>query len=64
MGMEPRGELAIYDRASAQFRPFLNGLAGAYVDFSRDGKWIAYVSHPQGVLWRSRVDGSEKLLAG
>jgi eukaryotic-like serine/threonine-protein kinase len=30
------------------------------VDFSRDGQWIAYVSYPEGTLWRSKIDGSEK----
>jgi len=31
------------------------------VDFSRDGQWVAYVAYPEGTLWRSRVDGSERL---
>jgi Tol biopolymer transport system component len=31
------------------------------VAFSRDGEWVAYVSYPDWVLWRSRVDGSERL---
>ena len=61
MGMEMHGELAVYDRTSGQFKPFLNGLSAAYVDFSPDGQWVAYVSYPQGTLWRSRVDGSDKL---
>ena len=29
------------------------------VEFSRDGRWIAYVRHPDGTLWRSRRDGTE-----
>ena len=28
---------------------------------SKDGQWIAYDSYPDGVLWRSRVDGSDRL---
>src|SRR5262249_16637592 len=31
------------------------------VDFSRDGKWVAFVSDPDQTLWRSRVDGSERM---
>jgi Tol biopolymer transport system component len=31
------------------------------VDFSRDGKWMTYVSYPENTLWRSKVDGSERL---
>src|SRR4029077_1821766 len=29
--------------------------------FSRDGQWVAYVTFPDDILWRSRVDGSERL---
>jgi Tol biopolymer transport system component len=33
----------------------------AYVDFSRDGQWMAYVTFPEGTLWRSRLDGTDRL---
>ena len=56
-----RGELVVYDSKSHQFLPFLSGISAGEVDFSRDGKWVAYVSYPDGTLWRSRVDGSERL---
>jgi dipeptidyl aminopeptidase/acylaminoacyl peptidase len=39
----------------------LSGMSAGEVDFSRDGKWIAYVSYPDRTLWRSRADGSERL---
>lgn len=55
------GELSVYDTGSDRFVPYLNGIAACYVDFSRDGKWIAYVSYPEGTLWRSRIDGSERM---
>jgi Tol biopolymer transport system component len=29
--------------------------------FSKDAQWVAYVSYPEGTLWRSKVDGSDKL---
>jgi dipeptidyl aminopeptidase/acylaminoacyl peptidase len=29
--------------------------------FSREGDWVAYVAYPEGTLWRSRVEGSERL---
>jgi serine/threonine protein kinase/Tol biopolymer transport system component len=60
-GYVPRGELVAYDSKAHQFRPFLSGISGGEVDFSRDGKWVAYVSYPDGTLWRSRADGSERL---
>jgi serine/threonine protein kinase/Tol biopolymer transport system component len=60
-GYVPRGELVVYDRKSHQFLPFLSGISAGELDFSRDGKWVAYVSYPDGTLWRSRADGSERL---
>ncbi len=59
-GRERHGELSVYDRESGQFVPYMSGISACYVDFSRDGQWIAYVSYPEGTLWRSRVDGSER----
>jgi serine/threonine protein kinase len=60
-GYLPRGELVAYDSKSHLFLPFLSGISAGELDFSRDGKWIAYVSYPDGILWRSRADGSERL---
>jgi Tol biopolymer transport system component len=31
-----------------------------YLDYSRDGKWIAYASYPDGALWKCRPDGTER----
>ena len=58
---EFRGELVRYDMKSDQFVPFLGGISAEYVAFSRDGQWVAYVSYPEGTLWRSKADGSERL---
>ena len=60
-GATLRGELNLYDSKASAFRPYLNGISAGFPDFSRDGQWVAYVTHPQGTLWRSRTDGSEKL---
>ena len=60
VGAERHGELSVYDGKSGKFVPYLSGASICYVDFSRDGQWIAYVSYPEGTLWRSRIDGSEK----
>jgi len=54
------GELVRYDAASGVFVAFLGGLSARDVEFSRDGRWIAYVRHPDGTLWRSRPDGTER----
>ena len=60
-GFVPRGELIRYDGKTREFRPFLGGISAGEVDFSSDGKWVAYVTYPDRALWRSRVDGSDRL---
>ncbi len=61
VGRAPHGELSRYDRNIGEFTPFLSGLSAEGTSFSKDGQWIAYVSFPEGTLWRSRLDGSERL---
>ena len=56
-----RGELVRYDPKSKQFVPFLAGISAGELDYSRDGKWITYVTYPEHALWRSRVDGTDRL---
>jgi len=61
MLLEHPGELVRYDIKTGRLQPFLSGISADHLDFSRDGKWVTYVSFPDGTLWRSRVDGSEQL---
>jgi Tol biopolymer transport system component/DNA-binding winged helix-turn-helix (wHTH) protein len=61
LGEEARVELLRYDESARRFDPYLQGLSAGPVDFSRDQKWIAYVSYPDMTLWRSRADGSDKM---
>ena len=61
LGAQFRGELARYDANSRQFAPFLPGLSAEGLDFSRDGKSLVYVTLPEATLWRSKLDGSERL---
>jgi eukaryotic-like serine/threonine-protein kinase len=61
IGQTYRGELERYDAKSAQFLPFLGGISAEYIAFSKDGQWVAYVSYRDGALWRSKLDGSERL---
>jgi len=61
LGVQQRGELVKYDSRSGEFVPFLGGISAGDVDFSRDGKWVTYVSYPEDTLWRSRADGTERL---
>jgi len=61
VGALARGELARYDTKSAEFVPFLSGISADSVSFSRDGQWVTYVSFPEGTLWRSKSDGSQRI---
>ncbi len=60
-GRTLRGELTRYDLKSGRLEPFLGGMSAEHVAFSNDGQWIAYVGFPEQILWRSKVDGSERL---
>ena len=61
VGFSRRGELVRYDAKSGQFAPYVGGISGEFADFSKDGQWVAYVSFPEGTLWRSKVDGTDAL---
>jgi Tol biopolymer transport system component/DNA-binding winged helix-turn-helix (wHTH) protein len=60
VGMQPRGQLMRYDARSHQFEPYMNGLSGDQLSFSRDGLSVAYVAYPEAVLMISRLDGSQR----
>ncbi len=61
IGQQQRGELQRYDSKSRESVPYLSGISAEFVEFSRDKQWIAYVIFPEGTLWRSRPDGSDRL---
>jgi len=61
IGQMYRGQLMRYDGKSGQFAPLLGGISAEYVAFSKDGQWVTYVAYREGTLWRSKVDGSERL---
>jgi len=61
IGTQQRGELVQYDAKAGQWVPYLSGISAQCVSFSRDGKSLAYVTYPEGTLWRSEPDGSERI---
>ena len=61
VGTQPKGELVQFDTKTGGFVPALGGIFASDVDYSRDEFWITYVLYPEQTLWRSRVDGSERL---
>ena len=58
-GYTLRGELVRFNSKSGQFEPFLGGISAEFVDFSSDGNSVAYVSFPEGILWRANRDGNK-----
>ncbi|HKS76259.1 MAG TPA: winged helix-turn-helix domain-containing protein [Terriglobales bacterium] len=59
VGVQPRSELVRYDGSG--FSSYMGGMSATDLAFSPDGQWVAYVSVPGGSLWRSKLDGSERL---
>lgn len=61
VGEKRRIELVRYDQKAGRFFPFLGGMSAGEVHVSPDGNWVVYVSYPDRTLWRSKLDGSERL---
>jgi len=59
-GSQARDEFLRLDLKSGRFSLELPGISGTGLEFSRDGKWITYVSVPEGVLFRAAADGSHR----
>jgi serine/threonine protein kinase/Tol biopolymer transport system component len=59
-GYEQRNEFLRYDLQSGRFAPELPGVSGTDLEFSKDGKWVTYVSVPEGLLFRAAADGSQR----
>jgi Tol biopolymer transport system component len=61
-GKEDR-ELQRFDFRSHEFVPYLSGVPARWVSFSRDSRWVAYVTAPAPgfILWRNKLDGSDRL---
>jgi Tol biopolymer transport system component len=61
LGSKPRAELVRYDLKSGAFVTFLPGLSAGDVETSHDHKSLVYVKYPEGSLWRSNVDGTNRV---
>jgi Tol biopolymer transport system component len=57
-GLTERLDLLRFDMHSHETSPFLPGISATDVDFSRDGRLIAYVRRPDQTLWMSQSDGT------
>jgi Tol biopolymer transport system component len=61
IGSTQRAELVRYDAGRKEFVPYLNHLRAIETDFSRDGKWVAYVLYPERTLWKMRMNGTDNV---
>ncbi len=57
-GVVLHGELVRFDAKSRQLQPYLGGISAEFVAFSPDGRSMAYVTFPEGILWKANRDGS------
>ena len=57
---EPRTRFTFisFNAQARSFRGILPGVSGKFLDYSRDGKWVAYASDADRNLWVSKADGS------
>jgi len=60
-GYQPRNEFLRYDLKSGQLVSEFGGISGRDLEFCRDAKRVVYVSVPDLSLWRSALDGSQRL---
>jgi Tol biopolymer transport system component len=60
-GSLTRTETLMYDREEARFVRAPGGPNRSFIDYSPDGRWMAWVDVSTRVLWRARSDGSERL---
>jgi Tol biopolymer transport system component/DNA-binding winged helix-turn-helix (wHTH) protein len=60
-GIVSRGQLSRFDATTKQFQPYLGGISAQGLTFSKDGQSVAYVSFPEGILWKANRDGSNPI---
>jgi eukaryotic-like serine/threonine-protein kinase len=61
IGRIAQGAMQVLEPAQKRWAPFLDGLAASVFVISPDKKWMVYADYPRHYLWRSKLDGSEKL---
>ena len=61
VGRTYRGELTQFDLKTGATSLFFGGISAEFVDSTKDGRFVTYVSYPQGALWKSNADGTERV---
>ena len=60
IGQQRRFDLVRFAGQSGQSAIVVPGISAGEADIARDGKSMVYVTHPEGALWRSSLDGSAR----
>jgi len=61
LGLVDQGTMRAWDPHAGKMTPYLDNLSMLALAISPDRQWMAYLEYPSRHLWRSRLDGSEKL---
>ncbi|MGA3068870.1 MAG: protein kinase [Terracidiphilus sp.] len=61
IGVLLRGEVMRYDPETHTLAPFLPGFSAEGLNFSKDGRRMVWASYPEGILWQSKTDGSDRI---
>jgi serine/threonine protein kinase len=61
LGLMDEGAMRAYDPAFKKLVPFLENLSMLQFVISPDRQWMAYSEYPSRHLWKSRLDGSDKV---
>jgi Tol biopolymer transport system component len=61
LGKTDEGAMRAYDPRSKKLLPYLDDLSMIEFVISPDRQWMAYTEYPTRHLWKSRLDGSERV---
>ncbi len=63
IGWQLRGEVVRFDSTDNEFvtLPGFESTSAEWLSYSPDGKQVAFVSYPEGELWRSEANGSNRV---
>jgi Tol biopolymer transport system component len=61
VGTTRRGELVQFDARTKTLQLFLGGISADFLDFSKDGTQLIYITYPDGIMWRAKADGTERV---
>jgi serine/threonine protein kinase/Tol biopolymer transport system component len=61
LGKTDEGAMRAYDPRSKKLLPYLDDLSMIEFVISPDRQWMAYTEYPSRQLWKSRLDGSDRV---